>query len=189
MTRREADEYNNFLKKELEQTSLEYGMGEAVGDYLVDHFITVIPEDARKGMVFSGEKSASYKAGNVKIDFKKALIAGLELALSISEPENIFNYIQLMIASAFFIVKSVKREISQMESWIVYCLHEKNAYGTGVEEDSIVNEVQEWYQQKEGKNLECDRICEALNSLYEGRIVEFNSGKVYLREKVFGKVS
>ena len=95
MTRREADEYNNFLKKELEQTSLEYGMGEAVGDYLVDHFITVIPEDARKGMVFLGEKSASYKAGNVKIDFKKALIAGLELALSISEPENIFNYMKL----------------------------------------------------------------------------------------------
>lgn len=189
MTRKEAVEYNSFLKKELEQISLEYGIGEAVGDYLVDNFITVIPEDARKGMVFLGGEPASYKAGNVKIDFKKALIAGLELALTINKPESIFNYIQLTIASAFFIVKSVKREISQMESWVVYCLHEKNAYGVGVTEDSIINWVQERYQQKEGKVLERGRVMEALNSLYEGRVIEFDGGKAYLREKVFGKAS
>ena len=103
MTRKEALEYNDDLKKKLEQAALQYGLEETLGAYIVDNYITVMPEDARKGMIFLGEDSASYKAGNVKIDFKKALIAGLEFAVSISKPESIFNYIQLIIVSAFFI--------------------------------------------------------------------------------------
>ena len=67
MTREEAIEYDNALKYELEKTALQYNMTETAGDYLVDNFITVVPEDARKGMIFLGEDSASYKAGNVKL--------------------------------------------------------------------------------------------------------------------------
>ena len=66
MTREEAMQYDNALKQKLEQAALQCDMPETTGDYLVDNFITVIPEDARKGMVFLGLDSASYKAGNVK---------------------------------------------------------------------------------------------------------------------------
>lgn len=103
MTRKEAMEYNDSLKKELEQAALQYGLEESVGTYIVDNFITVLPETARKGMIFLGEDSASYKAGNIKIDLKKAVIAGLEFAASVSKPESVFNYIQLIIVSAFLL--------------------------------------------------------------------------------------
>ena len=110
MTRKEAIEYNDRLKKELEQAALQYGLEESVGAYIVNNHITVLPEDARKGMIFLGEDSASYKAGNIKMDLKKAVIARLEFAASISKPESVFNYIQLIIVSAFFIGKSAKQE-------------------------------------------------------------------------------
>ena len=71
MTRKEAMEYNDSLKKELEQAALQCGLEESVGTYIVDNFITVLPETSRKGMIFLGEDSASYKAGNIKIDLKK----------------------------------------------------------------------------------------------------------------------
>lgn len=103
MTRKEAIEYNDSLKKELEQAALKYGLEQTVGAYIVDNYITVLPEDARKGMIFLGEDSASYKAGNIKIDLKKAVIAGLEFAASVSKPESVFNYIQLIIVSAFLL--------------------------------------------------------------------------------------
>lgn len=85
MTRKEAMEYNDRLKRELGQAALQYELDEPAGAYIVDNYITVLPEDARKGMIFLGRDSASYKAGNVKIDFKKAIIAGFELAASIRE--------------------------------------------------------------------------------------------------------
>lgn len=103
MTRKEAMEYNESLKKELEHAALQYGLEESAGTYIVDNFITVLPEDARKGIIFIGEDSASYKAGNIKMDLKKAFIAGLEFAASISKPESIFNYIQLIIVSVFLV--------------------------------------------------------------------------------------
>ena len=61
MTRKEAMEYNDSLKKELKQAALQCGLEESAGTYIVDNFITVLPEDARKGMIFLGEDSASYK--------------------------------------------------------------------------------------------------------------------------------
>ena len=68
MNRKEAMEYNDSLKKELEQFALMYGLEKSVGTYIVDKYIIVLPEDARKGMIFLGEDSASYKAGNIKMD-------------------------------------------------------------------------------------------------------------------------
>lgn len=188
MTREEAIEYDNVLKQELKQTASQYGMAETVGNYLVDNFITVIPEDARKGMIFLGENSASYKAGNVKIDLKKALVAGLEYVASVNKPENIFNYIQIIIVSVLFVVKSVKQEIGKLEAQIVYFLHERGAYEIGIEEESFISAVQDWYKQREGKILERDIVYAALNSLYKVNIIALDDGKVYLREKVFGKV-
>ena len=142
MNRKEAMEYNARLKKELEQAALQYGLEESAGTYIVDNYITVLPEDARKGMIFLGKDPASYKSGNVMIDFKKALVSGFEFAASISRPESIFNYIQLIIASAFFIEKSVKQELSKLEAYAVYLLYKKGAYDTaGIEEERFISEV------------------------------------------------
>jgi len=188
MTRKEALEYNDSLKKKLDQAALQYGLEKTAGAYIVDSYITVLPEDARKGMIFLGEDSASYKIGNIKIDFKKALIAGLEFVASISKPESIFNYIQLIIVSAFFIGKSAKQELSRLEAYVVYLLHKKGAYDTGVEEEQFISEVQEWYQQKEGKAVDREEIVDAMNHLYRVKIADFNNGNIYLKEHVWGTV-
>lgn len=188
MTRKEAMEYNDRLKNELEQAALQYGLEKSTGAYIVDNYIVVLPEDARKGMIFLGEDSASYKAGNIRIDFKKAIIAGLELAASISRPESIFNYIQLLIVSVFFIEKAIKRELSRLEAYIVYLLHKKGAYNTGVEEEGLIGEVLEWYQQKEGKDVGREEVVDAINNLYEIKAADFNNGYIYLKEYVQGEV-
>lgn len=188
MTRKEAMEYNDSLKKELEQAALEYGLEESAGAYIVDNYITVLPEDARKGMIFLGEDSASYKEGNIKMDLKKAVIAGLEFAASISKPESVFNYIQLIIVSAFFIGKSTKKELSRMEAYVVYLLHKKSAYDIGVEEERFICEVQEWYQQKVGKTVGREEVVDAINNLYGIKAVGFNSGNLYLKEHVWGTI-
>ncbi|MCI5509031.1 MAG: hypothetical protein MR436_00995 [Eubacterium sp.] len=188
MTRKEAMEYNDSLKKELEQAALEYGLEESAAAYIVDNYITVLPEDARKGMIFLGEDSASYKAGNIKIELKKAVIAGLEFVASISKPESVFNYIQLIIVSAFFIGKSVKQELNKLEAYVVYLLHNKGTYDTGVEEEQFITEVQEWYQQKEGKTVGREEVVDAINDLYEIKVADFNNGNIYLKEHVWGSV-
>lgn len=188
MTRKEAAEYNDSLKKELGREALKYGLEESAGNYIVDNYIVVLPEDARKGMIFLGEDSVSYKAGNIKVDLKKAVIAGLELAVSISSPESVFNYIQLIIVSLFFIEKSVKQELSRMEAYVVYLLHKKDAYDVGIAEDVFINELQEWYQQKEGKSVEREEIIEAVNHLYEIKAVDFNNEYILLKEYVWGNV-
>lgn len=188
MTRKEAIEYNDSLKKELEQAALKCGLEESAGAYIVDNYTTVLPENARKGMIFLGEDSASYKAGNIKMDLKKAVIAGLEFAASVSKPESVFNYIQLIIVSAFFIGKSAKKELSRLESYVVYLLHKKGAYDTGVEEERFIGDVQEWYQQKEGKPVGREEVINAINDLYEIKAAGFNSGNIYLKEHVWGTV-
>ncbi len=188
MTRKEAMEYNDSLKKELKQAALQCGLEESAGTYIVDNFITVLPEDARKGMIFLGEDSASYKAGNIKIDLKKAVIAGLEFAASVSKPESVFNYIQLIIVSAFFIGKSVKQELSRQEAYVIYLLHKKGAYDAGVEEGLFIREVQEWHQQREGKAVDRDDIVDVMTNLYRIKVVDFNDGNIYLKEHVWGMV-
>ena len=188
MTRQEAIEYNNTLKNELEQAALKYNLEESFGTYIVDHCITVLPEDARKGMIFLGENVVSYKAGNVKLDLKSALIAGLELVASVNMPESIFNYIQLLIVSVFFIEKVTKQNLSKLEAYIVYLLHMKNAYNAKVEEEKFICELQKWYQEKEGENLSKREIVETINYLYEIKVIDFENGSIYLKEKVWGAV-
>lgn len=188
MTRQEAIEYNNVLKKELKQAALQYDLEESFGIYIVDHCITVLPEDARKGMIFLGKDAVSYKVGNVKLDLKNALIAGLELVASVNMPESIFNYIQLLIVSAFFIEKVMKHNLSKLEAYIVYWLHMKNAYNAGIEEEKFVCELQEWYQGKEGRKLSREDVTDTISRLCDIKIVDFENGNIYLKEKVWGKV-
>lgn len=109
-------------------------------------------------------------------------------AASISKPESIFNYIQLIIVSVFFIGKSAKQELSSLEAYVIYLLHEKGVYNTGVEEERFISEVQEWYQRKEGKDVDRDDIVDAMNNLYRIKVANFNDGNIYLKEHVWGTV-
>lgn len=188
MTRQEAIAYNDFLKKELEQIAPQYALEARYGTYIIDHHITVLPEDARKGMIFLGKDSVSYKAGNVRLDLKNALMAGLELMISVNMPESIFNYIQLLIASVFFIKKVTKQSLSRREAYVVYWLHMKNAYCVGWEEERLIYELLEWLQEKEETALSQSDVMKVLKRLYDIKIIDYEEGKAYLQEKVWGEV-
>ena len=59
------------------------------------------------------------------MNLKKAVIAGLEFAASISKPESTLSYIQLIIVSIFFIRKSAKQELSRLKAYVIYLLQKK----------------------------------------------------------------
>lgn len=188
MNRQQAMKYDEELQKKLQSFAREYKEGESMTKYIVDNFVEFIPDDDVKGMIFLGNNSASYKAGNVRLDFRKALLAGVEFVASISNPESIFNYIQLLIVSVLFIGKATKLELSRLEAYVIYLLHAKGAYRSGVEEEQFILEVQEWYQQKEGKELERVAVVDAINHLYDIKAADLNAGRISLVERVWGKL-
>lgn len=111
------------------QIRLNCNLDESVGAKLIDDYITVFPDDARKGMIFLGKDAASYKPGNIKVDLKKAIIAGFEFFAAFSKPNSIFNYIQLLITSIFLIGKATKQKLSSIDSRIVYLLQSPFPFG------------------------------------------------------------
>lgn len=189
MNRQQAVIYDEELQKELQSCAKKYSEDASMTKYIVDNFVEFIPEDDVKGMIFLGNNSASYKAGNVRLDFRKALLAGVEFVASISNPESIFNYIQLLIVSVLFIGNATKLELSRLEAYVIYLLHTKGAYQSGVEEEQFILEVQEWYQQKEGKELEREAVVDAINHLYDIKAADFSAGRINLVERVWGKLA
>lgn len=67
-------------------------------------------------------------------------------------------------------------------------MYERSAYEVGIKEEEFVYAMQKWYLQKEGEILDRGDVDVALRSLYEVGVVVFVDGKVYMKEKVFGKV-
>lgn len=187
MTRQEAIAFDNELKHKLMEAGNEHGLGKEIGAKIVDNYIIIMPDEERKGMIFLGNESASYKGGNIKLDFKKAIVAGMELTASVNMPESIFNYIQLLIVGAFFIQKSTKEELNNLEAYIVYFLHIRDAYTIGIQEEQFMDEFQSWYWEQEEKALKLEEITEAVNRLYKIQTVDIVEGIIYLKEYVVWK--
>ena len=188
MTRQQAVEYDSKLSKELQGYASDSGEDKTVATNIVDNFIEFIPENDMKGMIFLRNDPASYKLGNVRLDLKKAILAGLELAASASRPESIFNYIQMLIVSVLFIRNATRQELDGIGVYIIYLLHIKGAYQSDIEEEQFIHDLQEWYMQRENTTLERGKIVGAINHLYEMKAVDFKNGKICLKEKVWGKL-
>lgn len=188
MNRQKAMEYDEKLGRELQDFADSCGENKETAQNIVDNFIEFIPDDDIKGMVFLNDDPVSYKLGNVRLDLRKAMLAGLELAASVSRPESIFNYIQLLIVSALFIRNATRQELTGIEAYAVYLLHMKGAYQLGIEEEQFILDLRKWYMQQKGIMLERREIAEAINRLYKLKVADFENGKIYLKEKVWGKL-
>lgn len=188
MTRQQAMEYDDKLNEELQNYAGNYGEDKMVAKNIVDNFIEFIPEDDIKNMICLGSDPVSYKLGNARLDLKKAILAGVELAASVSRPESIFNYIQMLIVSVLFIRSATRQELNRIEAYIVYLLHMKGAYQSGIEEEQFIHDMQEWYMQREDASLEREQVVEAINHLYKMKVADFENGKICLKEKVWGTI-
>lgn len=188
MTRQQAMEYDDKLSRKLQDYASGWGENEDTAKNIVENFIEFMPDNDIKGVVFLSNDPVSYKLGNVRLDLKKAILAGFELAASVSRPESIFNYIQMLIVSALFIRSITRQELNGIEAYIVYLLHIKGAYQSDIEEEQFIHDLQEWYMQRENTMLEREKIVGAINHLYEMKVADFKNGKIHLKEKVWGKL-
>ena len=87
MTLQEALKYDNLLKHNLMEKATTLNLSEETASQIMDQHVLVIPDDARSGMIFLGNESASYKLGNVRLNLKNAIAAGLELLAAVSIPQ------------------------------------------------------------------------------------------------------
>lgn len=94
MTLQEALKYDNLLKHNLMEKAASLNLSEETASQIMDQHVLVIPDDARSGMIFLGNESASYKLGNVRLNLKNAVAAGLELFAAVSIPDTFWNYLQ-----------------------------------------------------------------------------------------------
>lgn len=188
MTRQQARAYDDKLSGTLQRYAGNCGENEAVAKSIVADFVEFLPDDDVKKMVFFGNDPVSYKLGNARIDLRKAILAGVEFTASVSRPESLFNYIQMLIVSVLFIRSLTRQELNGLEAYTVYLLHVKGAYQYGIEEEQFILDMQEWYMQQKGIKLERGKTVETINHLYKMKVADFESGKICLKEKVWGKL-
>lgn len=180
MNRKEALEYNEYLKNELDKIGVQCGNDENVGNYVVDHYIEIFPEDPRKGIIFLGERTVSSKPGNVKVNLKKSLNGGIEYLISLNKPESTFNYIQLILNTIIFIGKITTVKISEIEVYVVQVMHGLGKYDVRIEEEKLIGKVIEASKNREGGILERGKVLEAINNLCKMKALEMKDGSVYL---------
>lgn len=186
MTRQEALDYDNELKNKMTQEATMLGLEGNTGSSIVDNYIMVIPDDARKGMIFLRDEAVSYKFGNIRMDLKKAIVAGLELMASVSCPESLFNYVQLLVVGALFIQKVTQQNIGKIEAHIVYYLHIRNGYEIGIERESFIDDLFKWNKAKNENILNPVEIENAIKNLYKWKVIDIVDGKIWLKEIVVG---
>lgn len=185
MNRKEALAYNEYLKNELDKIGVECGNDENVGNYVVDHYIEIFPEDPRKGIIFLGDRTVSCKPGNIKVNLKKSLSEGIEFLISLNKPESTFNYIQLILNTIIFIGKITTVEISEIEVYVVQVLYSLGKYDVRIEEEKLISKVIEVYKDREGGILEKRKVLEAIDNLCKMKTLEMEDGSVYLNETIW----
>ena len=103
MNRTQARELDGQIRKHLEEYSLQNGLNPTFGNTIMDKYLEIIPDTAKREMIFLGDKSASYKLGNIRLDIKSGLVAVMEFVVSLSKAETEVKYSQGMMVSALWI--------------------------------------------------------------------------------------
>ena len=74
MNRTQAMELDGQIRKHLEEYSLQNGLNPTFGNTIMDKYLEIIPDTAKREMIFLGDKSASYKLGNIRLYIKISLV-------------------------------------------------------------------------------------------------------------------
>ena len=189
MTLQEALKYDDLLKDNLMEKAATLNLREETASQIVEQHVIVIPDDARSGMIFLGNESASYKLGNVRLNLKNAIVAGLELFAAVSIPDTFWNYLQLLISAAFFIQKSTKQEVEKEEAYILYFLHQQDCYKIGIKENDFEHRFKLWCQDRQLEypgEAKCEK---ARKNLYKSKTIDIEEEAIYLKEQVIGHVT
>ena len=80
------------------------------------------------------------------------------------------------------------RSIGKNEAYIVYYLHIRNGYETGIEEEAFINDFSKWYKEKNENILEPTEIRYAIENLCHWKVVDIDDGEIWLKEMVMGSM-
>lgn len=187
MNRTQAMELDGQIRKHLEEYSLQNGLNPTFGNTIMDKYLEIIPDTAKRDMIFLGE-SASYKLGNIRLDIKNGLIAVAEFVASLSKPENVFQYAQLMIISALCIGAISEKELEHDSAVVVYALHKQNAYATGITFEQLKSEIGRMLADCQVEEFEMEKLDKSVSNLLKWKIIDIDEEKIYLKEIVWGKL-
>lgn len=188
MNRIQAMELDGQIRKHLEEYSLQNGLNPTFGNTIMDKYLQIIPDTAKREMNFLGDKSASYKMGNIRLDIKSGLVAVAEFVASLSKTENVFQYTQLMIISVLCIVAISEKELDYDSAVVVYALHKQNAYSTGITSEQLKNEIERMIIDYQVEEFEMEKMDKYVSNLLKWKIIDIVEEKIYLKEIVWGKL-
>lgn len=186
MDRYEAEAWNRQIRDYLIKVSQELDIEEDFVSRIMEQYLEIIPETSKKNMIILGTDSFSLKAGNVKLDMKCLMMAAAELFVSVSVPENIFNYIQLALLAFMFAAKVAVKKLNKDCSVVVYALDQLNAYDFYVDEEQVKVKADKICE--ENGREELSDITELMNQLLEMRVIRMRDGQIALNESVWGKI-
>ena len=184
MDKQEAIKCYGELREWIENMANEIGVEETMREK-AEECINVIPESPKFCLVIINDDPVSYRLGNIRFDFKKALVPALELVTAINAPESVFNYVQLLVATALFVGKAIKKEYKKLDAFIIVKLNDMEKKGR-VDEEHFVAAVLKDYKSSDGNPVNQKIIYESINRLYETKVVGIENGYISLVETVWG---
>lgn len=188
MKRKEAVEFNEELKRFMEEQAAKLGLEKGAGVNLVDQYIEIYPDELpMMGMLDLDDKgSVSVKPGNVLVNQKKILLAAcVDWVISFAIPKNVLSYIHLCLCTGIAVYASMKVELDENESYVVAYLHSHQMYDRGDQETVFYTNFPVWYRQQTGDEISDKRLKKAVDNLLELKSIQIEEGEIRLKEKVW----
>ena len=188
MNRMEARQLDSEIRECLEDFSIEQGLNPEFGKMIMDNYLEIIPDDSKREMIFLGIESSSYKMGNIRLDLKSVLLALAEFVSSLNKPETFFEYIQLVIISIFCVGAVTRKELDYNCAVIVYLLHKRNAYEIGFTVNQVKAEINKMRDNYQFEDFNMERLEKCIEDLLKWNVIRMEEEKIYLNERVWGKI-
>lgn len=154
----------------------------------MDNYLEIIPDDSKKEMIFLGKESSSYKMGNIRLDLKSVLVALVDFVASLNKPETLFEYVQLVIISILCVGAVTKKELDYNCAVIVYLLHKRNAYESGITVNQVKAEINKMREDYQFEDFDMEKLEKDIRNLLKWNVIRMEEEKIYLNERVWGKI-
>lgn len=188
MNRREAIQLDSDIREYLEVYSKKQSLSPLFGDMIVNQYLEIMPDDVKRDMIFLGKESESYKLGNIRLDLKSVLLAIANFVASLNQPENLFQYLQLVIITILCVGSIIKKDIDYNCTVILYALHQLNAYEVGITTEKLKMKIMSMKEKYQMENFEMERLERNINELYEWNVIRIIDEKIFLNERVWGNL-
>lgn len=122
------------------------------------------------------------------MDLRSVLIALADFVASLNKPETFFQYVQLVIISIFCVGAITKKKLDFNCAVIVSVLHRRNAYEIGFTVEQVKAEINKMKDDGQLEEFVMERIDKNIANLLKWNVICMEEEKIYLNERVWGKI-